>query len=50
MPFSSKNQSAKCFSTKGFGGKVNCREFASHTNYKNLPKKVSKSTTKKKTK
>lgn len=42
MPFKSKNQSAKCFATKGFGGKVDCHEFAKATNYKKLPKRVAK--------
>lgn len=42
MPFKSKNQSNACFATKGFGGKVDCREFAKSTNYKKLPKKVTK--------
>lgn len=40
MPFSSKKQSRKCFATNGFGGKVNCREFAKKTNYKALPEKA----------
>lgn len=47
MPFSSRKQSAKCFATKGFGGRVDCKEFASKTNYKTLPKKVSKKKDKK---
>ena len=42
MPFKSKAQSKACFATKGFGGKVDCKEFADHTNYKSLPKKVGK--------
>lgn len=41
MPFLSLKQSKACFSTHGFNGKVNCKEFASHTNYKNLPDKKS---------
>src|SRR6516165_3695883 len=40
MPFRSKAQSAACFATGGFGGKVDCKEFAGHTDYKHLPKKV----------
>lgn len=40
MPFKSKKQAAKCFATGGFGGKVNCNEFAAKTNYKKIPKKV----------
>lgn len=48
MPFKSSAQSKKCFATKGFGGKVNCKEFAKSTNYKILPNKVSKSSHKKK--
>ncbi len=40
MPFKSKNQSKKCFATGGFGGKVNCAEWASKTKYKKLPTKV----------
>lgn len=46
-PFSSKIQSKKCFATNGFGNKVSCKEFAKHTNYKSLPKKVSKQSKKK---
>lgn len=42
MPFDSKKQSAACFATGGFGGKVNCKEWASHTDYKSLPDKKSK--------
>jgi len=42
MPFKSKAQSKACFATKGFGGKVDCKEFADATNYKSLPKKVGK--------
>lgn len=40
MPFTSKNQSKKCFATGGFGGKVNCHEWAAKTNYRRLPKKA----------
>jgi hypothetical protein len=42
MPFKSKAQSKACFATKGFGGKVDCKEFADKTNYKSLPSKVKK--------
>jgi len=48
MPFKSKKQSAACFATKGFGGKVDCKEFAAHTDYKSLPKKAAKKAAKKK--
>lgn len=48
MPFSSKSQSKKCFATHGFGGKVDCNEFAKETNYKKLPEKAKSKTTKKK--
>ena len=47
MPFKSVKQSKACFSSKGFGGKVDCKEFAKETNYKKLPEK--KTETKKKT-
>jgi hypothetical protein len=36
MPFKSKKQSKACFATHGFGNKVNCKEWANATNYKNL--------------
>jgi hypothetical protein len=36
MPFRSKQQSKACFATGGFGGKVDCREWAKHTNYSKL--------------
>jgi hypothetical protein len=42
MPFESKQQSKACFATNGFGGKVDCKEWASHTDYKSLPKKKDK--------
>jgi len=42
MPFKSKAQSKACFATKGFGGKVDCKEYASKTNYKSLPAKAAK--------
>lgn len=40
MPFKSKAQSKACFASGGFGGKVDCKEYANKTNYKKLPKKV----------
>ena len=40
MPFLSKRQSKKCFATNGFGGKVDCLEWAKKTNYKKLPNRV----------
>lgn len=42
MPFDSKAQSAACFASKGFDGKVDCKEWASKTNYSKLPKKKKK--------
>jgi hypothetical protein len=42
MPFQSKAQSKACFATGGFGGKVDCKEFADKTDYKDLPEKVMK--------
>lgn len=39
MPFVSSKQSRACFATDGFGGKVDCKEWAAKTNYSNLPKK-----------
>lgn len=43
-PFISKKQSAKCFSLKrkGLAKGWNCEEFASKTDYENLPKKKKK--------
>lgn len=41
MPFKSKAQVRACFGSGGFGGKVNCREWAHKTkNIKSLPSKV----------
>jgi len=37
MPFLSKKQSAACFATGGFGGKVDCKHWANITDYKSLP-------------
>jgi hypothetical protein len=42
MPFKSLQQSKACFATGGFGGKVDCKEWADKTNYKSLPKKKAK--------
>lgn len=43
MPFKSKSQWKACFVTKGFGGKVDCEEWAKKTKkFKKLPKKVKK--------
>ena len=40
MPFKSKAQMRACFASDGFGGKVDCREWARETkNTKSLPKK-----------
>lgn len=36
MPFKSLKQSMACFATKGFGGKVDCKEFSKKTDYKKL--------------
>lgn len=41
MPFKSRQQSKACFATGGFGGKVDCEEWAHKTNYKKLPKRKS---------
>jgi len=48
MPFLSKAQSKKCFVTKGFGGKVDCEEWARKTDYKSIPDKIKKSKIKRK--
>ena len=42
MPFKSSNQKKSCFATKGFGGKVDCKQWSKETKSKNLPKKVTK--------
>lgn len=47
-PFKNVKQSKACFATNGFGGKVDCKEFAKETNYKKLPEKVKPKATKKK--
>lgn len=43
MPFQSSQQSKACFATGGFGGKVDCKEWAGKTDYKKLPEKKSSS-------
>jgi hypothetical protein len=48
MPFRSKKQQAACYASNGFGGKVNCKEWSKMTNQKTLPKRVKKSSKKKK--
>lgn len=40
MPFRSKAQSDKCFATGGFGGAVDCEEWASKTDYGSLPERL----------
>jgi|APGre2960657444_1045066.scaffolds.fasta_scaffold136109_2 hypothetical protein len=42
MPFLSKAQMKKCFATDGFGGKVDCDEWAKETDFSSLPEKVIK--------
>jgi hypothetical protein len=42
VPFKSKKQQSACYATKGFGGKVDCKEWSSKTNQKSLPKKAAK--------
>ena len=44
MPFASKSQARACYATKGFGGGVNCAEWASKTNFGKLKNKVQKVT------
>ena len=40
MPFTSQDQWKACFATKGFGGKVDCEEWANKSkSFKDLPKK-----------
>ena len=43
MPFKSKAQSDKCFATGGFGGAVDCEEWASQTDYSSLPQRLNPS-------
>lgn len=40
MPFKSKSQQKACYSSHGFGGKVDCEKWSKMTNQKSLPKKV----------
>jgi len=47
MPFKSSKQQAACYATKGFGGKVNCKEWSGKTNQKSLLTKVKSKTSKK---
>ena len=42
MPFKSMKQNNACWATHGFGGKVDCKEWAKKTDYKHLPEKKSK--------
>ena len=42
MPFKSKSQHRACYATKGFGGGVNCAEWAKKTNFGKLTEKVHK--------
>lgn len=42
MPFSSKAQMKKCFVTGGFGGRVDCEEWARKTDFSSLPERVTK--------
>lgn len=42
MSFVSNAQSKACFATNGFGGKVDCKEFADKTDYKTLPERAMK--------
>lgn len=39
MPFKSRQQAKACWASKGFGGKVDCGEWASKTNWKKIPNK-----------
>lgn len=42
MPFKSSNQQKACYASKGFGGKVDCKEWSAATNQKSLPKTAKK--------
>lgn len=42
MPFLSKAQMKKCFATGGFGGKVDCEEWAKQTDFSSIPERVTK--------
>jgi len=51
MPLKSKAQWKACFASKGFGGRVDCGEWAKISKgYKDLPKKIKKKKNKKKSK
>lgn len=41
MPFKSRQQAKACWASKGFGGKVDCGEWSSKTNWEKLPNKKS---------
>jgi hypothetical protein len=43
MPFKSKAQAKACWASGGFGGKVDCEEWAKKTNFKKIPKRKMKS-------
>lgn len=40
MPFVSKKQRSACYATKGFGGKIDCKEWSRETKGKSLPTKA----------
>lgn len=44
MPFKSKSQQRACYASKGFGGAVDCNEWARKTNFGKLKNKVQKAT------
>jgi hypothetical protein len=43
MPFVSRKQSAACYASHGFNGKVDCGEWSRKTDYKHLPERKKKS-------
>ena len=44
MPFKSQQQWKACFASQGFGGKVDCEEWAKKTKkFKHLPRKKNES-------
>lgn len=43
MPFKSRKQEQACYATKGFHGKVDCKEWSDKTDHKKLPEKALKS-------
>jgi hypothetical protein len=47
MKFSSRQQQKACYESNGFGNKVDCKAASKNTTQKSLPKKVSKSKSKK---